>query len=54
MSNMSCCQFRDTYSDLLDCYESMDNVDLSEEEEKAKKKIIQLCQEIADDYGYND
>ena len=54
MSNMSYCRFQNTYPDLLDCYENMDNVTQGpqcEEEEKAKKKIIQLCQEIVDDYG---
>ena len=30
MSNMSYCQFENTYPDLKDCYEDMDRDDLSE------------------------
>lgn len=53
--NMSYCRFSNTLDDLRDCYDAMGNddemADLSEEEAKAKEKIIKLCQRIVDDYG---
>lgn len=51
---MSYCRFRNTLNDLNDCKDALDeneDKDLSEEEESAKKRLIQLCQEIADSYG---
>ena len=52
MANMSYCRFSNTLSDLQDCYRVMDeNPKLDEEEEKAAKKLIRLCRQIADDYG---
>jgi hypothetical protein len=51
MANMSYCRFQNTLSDLRDCYESMDDTDLDEEEAKARKRMIRLCQETARDYG---
>lgn len=52
MSNMSYCRFTNTLSDLRDCYEHMDGLGekLSEEEARARKRLIDLCAEIADDY----
>ena len=55
MPNMSYCRFENTLIDLRDCYDHMDDVDhqeLSETEEKARKRMIKLCCEIADNYGY--
>ncbi|MBU0777756.1 hypothetical protein KKF82_05820 [Patescibacteria group bacterium] len=51
MSNMGYCRFRNTLSDLQDCYEHIEERDLSEEEERAKESLIDLCQQIGDDYG---
>jgi hypothetical protein len=53
MANMSYCRFENTYQDLLDCYRNMsdDDDDLSETEARYKKKIIDLCESIASDYG---
>lgn len=50
MSNMSYCRFSNTLEDLRDCYTHMDNNDLSDEEEKARIKLIKLCVRIAGDY----
>lgn len=54
MSNMSYCRFRNTLADLEDCYEHIDDYDLSDEEKEAKKQLIELCTTIAweegDDY----
>lgn len=51
MSNMSYCRFINTLHDLNDCYENMDE-ELSEEEAKARKRLIRLCRDIADDYRW--
>lgn len=52
MSNMSYCRFSNTLSDLKDCYDNMDDEDISKEEKEARKKLIKLCERIVDDYGY--
>ena len=49
--NMSYCRFQNTVIDLYDCYENMMNENLSEEEEKARERLIELCEQIADEYG---
>ena len=53
MANMSYCRFQNTYSDLCDCYENMDD-ELSEDETKYRKYIIELCKRIVDNYGDED
>ena len=53
MSNMSYCRFENTYIDLQDCYRSMDN-DLSDSEKSYKKRLIELCKDISDEYGDED
>lgn len=52
MANMSYCRFENTLSDLEDCYENWDGRDeLSHDEERAKKRLLQVCQNIVGDYG---
>ena len=51
MSNMSYCRFQNTVSDLRDCSENMDD-QLSDDEEKARIRLIKLCVDIADDYRH--
>lgn len=54
MANMSYCRFRNTLKDLRDCEEAMnhgEDSDLDKEEERAKKRLIRLCVEIARDFG---
>ena len=51
MSNMSYCRFRNTLADLRDCYDSMDDDDLSEEEATARRRLVKVCQDIVSDYG---
>ena len=51
MANMSYCRFRNTLSDLNECYSNIEN-ETSEEEEKAKEALIKLCKKIA--HLYND
>ncbi len=52
MGNMSYCRFENTLPDLRDCYDNMDDEEnLSPEEKRARKRLIQLCSDIAIDYG---
>ena len=48
---MSYCRFQNTARDLKDCQDNMGDDDLSEEEEQARRWIIKMCIEIAQDYG---
>jgi hypothetical protein len=47
--NMSYCRFQNTYIDLMDCYESMEEP-CSKEENKYRYKLIELCQNIVSEY----
>lgn len=51
MANMSYCRFENTLEDLQDCYDNIDNDNLSLSEKEARKKLIKLCIDIALDYG---
>lgn len=51
MGNMSYCRFENTYSDLLDCKNALDNEgveDLSKSEKQYAIDLVNLCQEIID------
>lgn len=50
MSNMSHCRWRNTREDLQDCYEHIDDKIDDQDESFARRKIIELCVDIADDY----
>lgn len=49
--NLGYVRFSNTYDALVDCYEHIDDDDLSEEEAKYRAKLIRLCQVIADEVG---
>lgn len=51
MANMSYCGFENTLTDLQDCYEHMEDDDLSESEIKARRQLIIECRNLAGDYG---
>ncbi len=52
MANMSYCRFENTLRDLKDCEDAMqDDDDMSESEERARVQLINLCIQIAKDYG---
>jgi hypothetical protein len=54
MPNMTYCRFQNTLNDLEDCLEALEeNEELSEEEEEAKKRLIEVCTEIADLYNHS-
>jgi len=49
MSNMDYCRFQNTLGDLRDCLAALeDNDDLSEEEARARKALVKVCAEIAE------
>lgn len=51
MANMSYCRFENTYNDLCDCYQEMDDENsLSESEKKYRKKLISLCEKVVNNY----
>lgn len=54
MANMSYCRFQNTLADLRDCYEHIDDDNLSPGEIKARNKLIVLCSDISQDYDYDD
>jgi hypothetical protein len=51
MANMSYCRFENTLSDLLDCYDSLDEDVVSKSEIRAREKLIRLCRKIAEKYS---
>jgi len=55
MGNMSHCMFENTANDLEDCLEKMGNDfnfdNLSEYEQEGYKKLIELCVDVACDFG---
>lgn len=52
--NMDYCKFENTLQDLMQCYQDMDNLNISKEELRYRQKLIDLCIEIAECYGEND
>lgn len=54
MGNMSYCRFENTFRDLQDCEEHIFDKDLSESEEKYRKRLINLCRSLATDAEDDD
>lgn len=50
MGNMSYCRFENTLRDLRDCHDNWEDA-RSEEEKKARQRLLVLCQKIVDAYG---
>ncbi len=51
MSNMAYCRFENTVTDVEDCYNNMEEVDLSDSEYRKRQKLISLCIDIATEYS---
>ena len=53
MGNMSYVRFENTFNDLLDCYDHLqdDTSELSETEFDAREGLINLCIDIALEFG---
>jgi hypothetical protein len=49
MGNMSYCRFQNTLLALRDCYESLWDDDLSDEEGQARDSLVKLCKTIAEE-----
>lgn len=54
MPNMSYCRFENTYKDLIDCIDHLEDKDLSESERFHKNALIEECKEIANMNEDND
>lgn len=52
--NMSYCRFENTYRDLCDCEEHMNDTDLSESEKKFRRRIIEECLGIVQQYDVEE
>lgn len=54
MSNMSHCRFHNTYQDLKDCIQALNEIDdlneLSQPEWEFATRMIKLCQQYIDSY----
>ena len=53
MPNMSYCRFRNTLNDLRDCLYNFTEAE-SPEEQRARKELLRICEEIVDNYGGMD
>ena len=47
MSNMSYCRFSNTLEDLRDCYENIDDAEMSNEEMMSRDSLLALCCKMA-------
>ena len=55
MANMSYCRFQNTLTDLNDCRDVINDVeDLSDEEKRARKWLIETCKDIIAETEDND
>lgn len=51
--NLSYCRFYNTLQDLKDCYYNIEDVEnMSFEEKRARKQLIEICMDIADNADY--
>lgn len=48
---MSYCRFENTFNDLRDCSDNMEKEGLSQVETVKRQQLIELCIEIAENYG---
>ena len=46
MANMGYCRFTNTLEDLQDCFEHLEDEDLSEPEQESRKRLLTLCAQI--------
>jgi hypothetical protein len=51
MANMGYCRFENTVQDLEDCQEHMEDTGLSSTEITYRRRLIELCIDIANDFG---
>jgi hypothetical protein len=51
MANMSYCRFQNTYRDLTDCYDNLNDSLRSESEKLYRARLVELCQSIVDEFN---
>ena len=54
MANMSYVRFENTLPDLRDCAEHFFDDDLSESEQKARRRLIRVIHDIVEDLKFNE
>ena len=50
MANMSYCRFENTLQDLQDCYEHLNDTDISRSEDYARHDLIELLRQILEEW----
>ena len=50
MPNMKYCQFENTYHDLVNCYNDMQDEPESESEKRYRHRLLKLCREIVSEF----
>ena len=50
MSNMGYCRFENTFPDLMDCYQHINDDDLNEIEIAYRVRLVNLCLKITRDF----
>lgn len=53
MANMSYCRMQNTVADLEDCAEHWEDT-TSEDELRARERLLRVCQDIVNNYGEDD
>lgn len=49
MSNMSYCRFQNTLLDLRDCHQNLAGVQMAEDEQSARARLVQTCVHILEE-----
>lgn len=52
MANMGYVRFENTLRDLRDCKEHLHDPDLGPEEDVARRRLVKLCEDIAEEWGF--
>lgn len=51
MSNMGYCRFENTFFDLIDCYDHINDDGLNELEDEYRLRLVDICLKIARDFN---
>jgi hypothetical protein len=54
MANLSYCRFQNTLGDLRDCSDHILDTGLSKEEARARRRLVDVCQDIVDAFEPDD
>jgi hypothetical protein len=53
MGNMSYCRFTNTLDDLADCWDHIEDTDLSVDEAQSRQELVSMCKDIVANYDEN-